>query len=115
MARVERPLLGKKDASRRSLDDTGVAARGHLRIVRSSTSPTPMHRGMWADDPLGDPSTFTTPADWPADSDFDPLIEQAAVAGDHLLVAQLKADRRYCGRARARLQQAKRVRDDSSA
>jgi hypothetical protein len=70
---------------------------------------------MWLDDPIADPTIFTRPDDWPGDRDFAPLIALARQAGDHLLAAQLEADRTFCAGARARFEAKKRERETSSA
>jgi hypothetical protein len=70
---------------------------------------------MWLDDPIADPTTFTRLENWPGDEQFEPLIALARRAGDHLLVAQLEADRAFCATARARLEAAKHARETSSA
>jgi hypothetical protein len=69
---------------------------------------------MWNDDPLADPSELTRPEDWPSEADFEPLIARARAAGDHILVAQLEADRAFCARARERLLHPSRAADSTA-
>lgn len=117
MARVLRPLHGTEGTSRRtSLSDVAAdTARDHLALVRAHAHQPHAHRGMWNDDPLADPTAWTKIGDWPADQDFEPLIAKARAACDHILVAQLEADRAFCAAARDGLQRPEDLATDSSA
>jgi hypothetical protein len=117
MARVSRPLRGAKSASRRSSPGEGTKeiARDRLTLVHAHAHQPHPHRGMWNDDPLADPTELTRLADWPDDSEFEPLIASARSAGNHILVAQLEADRAFCAAAREHLRRPEDVTSGSTA
>lgn len=106
MVRVVNPLDQPGVAIRRAPADKGGSdetMRPALTLVRSSAHRPHPHRGMWKDDPIADPTAYTRLEDWPEDDEFIPLIAAARAQGDHMLAAQLAADRAFCAGARRRL------------